>query len=139
MKRLILLIAILCSFAFISCSSSSGGGDEAPIITDFEFKSDPFSYSDISSADIGDVVYLTFVVYDEDKDAKSTIISIKDAATLADVEPETEIKMGSQTEKEEYYYTSFTPDTSGTFKFYIYVKDKSGNKSNILSQNLTVN
>ena len=138
MKRLILLIAILCSFAFISCSSS-GGGDEAPVIYNLSIFADPGDPYETTTYSIGDVVYLAFVVYDEDKDAKSAIISIKDAATLADVEPETEIKMESQSEKEEYYYTSFTPDTSGTFKFYIYVKDKSGNKSNILSQKLTVN
>ena len=138
MKRLILLIAILCSFAFISCSSR-GSGDEAPVIYNLSIFADPGDPYETTTYSIGDVVYLAFVVYDEDKDVESAVLSVKDAASLAVIEPETEIAMAEQSDKKSVYNYYFSPDEAGSFKLYLYVKDKAGNKSNILSKNITVN
>ena len=140
MKKYLILITILCSLMVISCSSSGGGGgDEAPVIHDLSLFADPGDVIETTNYSIGDVIYLAFVVYDEDKDVKSAVLSVKDATTLAVIEPETEVAMDKQTDKEEVYYTYFSPDEAGTFKIYLYVKDKAGNTSNLLSKNLTVN
>ena len=140
MKKCLVFITLLCSLIVISCGSSGGGGgDEAPVIRDLSLFADPGDFLETTTFNVGDVVYLAFVVYDEDKDVKSAVLSVKDAATLAVVEPETEVAMDKQTEKEEVYYTYFTPDEAGSFKIYLYVKDKAGNTSNLLSKNITIN
>ncbi len=140
MKKYLILFTIFCSLLVTSCSSSGGGGgDEAPVIHDLSLFADPGDVIETTNYSIGDVIYLAFVVYDEDKDVKSAVLSVKDATTLAVIEPETEVAMDKQTDKEEVYYTYFSPDEAGTFKIYLYVKDKAGNTSNLLSKNLTVN
>ena len=140
MKKLFLFFTIAFCLFVLSCSGSGGGGgDEAPVIHDLSLFADPGDVLETTTFNVGDVVYLAFVVYDEDKDVKSAVLSVKDATTLAVVEPETEVAMDKQTEKEEVYYTYFTPDEAGTFKIYLYVKDKSGNTSNLLSKNITIN
>jgi hypothetical protein len=140
MKKYLILFTIFCSLLVTSCSSSGGGGgDEAPVIHDLSLFADPGDVIETTNYSIGDVIYLAFVVYDEDKDVKSAVLSVKDATTLDVIEPENEVAMDKQTDKEEVYYTYFSPDEAGTFKIYLYVKDKAGNTSNLLSKNLTVN
>ena len=141
MKKIFLfLMIVFCLFVF-SCSGGGGGddGNEAPVIHDFSLFADPGDVIETTNYSIGDVIYLSFVVYDEDKDVKAAVLSVKDATTLAVVEPETEVAMDKQTDKEEVYYTYFSPEEAGSFKIYLYVKDKAGNTSNLLSKNLTVN
>ena len=103
MKKYLILFTILCSLLVISCDSSSGGGggDEAPFIHDLSLFADPGDVIETTNYSIGDVIYLAFVVYDEDKDVKSAVLSVKDATTLAVVDPETEVAMDKQTDKEE--------------------------------------
>ena len=140
MKKCLFFITLLCSLIVISCGSSGGGGgDEAPVIRDLSLFADPGDVLETTTFNVGDVVYLAFVVYDEDKDVKSAVLSVKDATTLAVVEPETEVAMDKQTDKEEVYYTYFSPEEAGSFKIYLYVKDKAGNTSNLLSKNITIN
>lgn len=142
MKRLWILVLILGSmFAFAGCSGSGGGDDEdsIPQIANARLVEDPSDTYEPISFTLGSVVYLTFYAYDEGKDIKCCVISSKNADTLEIEDPETEVALPSQPDKYASYYLQFMPDTAGKYIIYIYVKDKAGNISNILSKTATVN
>ena len=142
MKRSCVLILMLSLvLIFTSCSGGGGGNDEdsIPQIANARLVEDPSHTYEPMSFALGSVVYLTFEAYDEGKDIKCCVVSTRNADTLEIEDPETEVSLPSQPDKYASYYLQFMPDTTGKYIIYIYVKDKAGNISNILSKTATVN
>lgn len=140
MKKHLICIIILCLTMIISCGgSSSDDGNNAPEITEFEFRLDPFGDEIPSSFNVDDNILMTFLVKDKDKDLYSYCLTIKNATTLAIVLPETEYLLELEGADEiEYLYTPVDSSTSGTFTYEFYVKDKAGNKSETIKKNLII-
>ncbi|MBQ3713006.1 MAG: hypothetical protein II890_03535 [Spirochaetia bacterium] len=134
------LIVVICFIALSCDGGGSGGGDSnaAPEIKELEFRSDPFSETVPASFNVGDDIWLTFVVSDKDKDIQSYFLTIKDASTLTIIMDETEYQL-EQADVTEFFYTPVDSSISGTFRYEFYIKDKAGNTSNILSKNLIIN
>ena len=147
MKKYYLFLIIAFCFIAFSCSGSGGSSDSngeatpantAPVISEFEFRLDPLSDTVPTSFNVGDDIWMTFVVSDKDKDIQSYILTIKDATTLTIIMAETEYPM-EQTDETEFLYTPVDSDTPGTFRYEFYIKDKAGNTSSTLIRNLTIN
>ncbi len=141
MKKFFLFLSIIFCISVLSCSGGGGDGDDdnAPFIQNLTLLADPGDYIETTSFSVGDVVYVAFEAYDEDKDIKSAIAIFYDAATL-DFKGEVELALPKQTDKGMLYFLTFIPEAGdiGTSKLYLYIKDKSGNESNVLNKNITV-
>ena len=126
----------------ISCGGSGGGSDDdsnnAPEITEFEFRLDPFSDVIPASFNVGDDIWMSFGVRDKDKDIEFYVLTIKDATTLAVIMAETEYQL-EVSDEADFLYTQADSSVPGTFRYEFYIKDKAGNKSGLIIKNLTIN
>lgn len=141
MKKIFLLFLIIvpCIFA-LSCDSGGGGDDDvAPFIQNLTILADPGDYVETTSFSVGDTIYVAFEAYDENKDIKSAIATFYDATTF-DFRGELELALPKQTDKGMVYLLVFIPGAEdiGTNKLYLYIRDKAGKDSNVLSKNITV-
>ena len=144
MKKYLVCILLFCSIMIISCGGSGGGSDDdgnnAPEITEFEFRLDPLSDVIPASFNVGDDIWMTFGFRDKDKDIYSYVLTIKDATTLAVILAETEYPLGLEMDSEgDFLYTQADSSAPGTFRYEFYMKDKAGNKSKLIIKNLTIN
>ena len=131
---------MFCIFA-LSCDSGGGGEDDvAPFIKNLTILADPGDYVETTSFSVGDTIYVVFEAYDENKDIKSALATFYDATTF-DFRGEVELALPKQTDKGMIYILMFIPEAGdvGTSKLYLYVRDKSGKDSNVLTKTITVN
>ena len=142
MKKIFLFLSVVfCIFA-LSCDSGGGGGsdDHEPVIANIKLYADPADIVETTYYNVGEIFYLTFELYDEDKDAKSAFIQITNNTTSVVTTPETEFGLEKQTDKHMLYYVAYQTEAEdvGTSVIQIYVKDKKGHSSNPLTKSITV-
>ena len=143
MKKYFLVLIIVLSFFVFSCSGSGGGSDSdgentAPVVKEFEFRSDPYSDTVPASFDVGNDIYMTFAVSDKDKDIKSYFLTIRDTTTLAIIMDKTEYEL-EQTDETHFFYTQVDSSAAGTSTYEFYLTDKAGNTSTTIKKNLIIN
>ena len=152
MKKNVLKLfsVMLISAALISCGSKpsqTSEKKEAPsaeiVLKDFFIASNDAEYSDniekITSIKTGSAnkYRVFFVVEDSKLDAKKLYTSFDN---FADAENTTERTVSKQTEETEWFcwQNVFFESDSGKATFYAYAEDSYGNKSNVLSYNVTI-